>query len=896
MRWVRKILIIAALLNAALSWNVEAQSTLLQAGPVAAGRAPMYVNSGTSQPVVQDSGPAAGGATGIGLKELGLTVRGTGTPPYANAGSGPNGTNFCDYDAPTTNSSGGHYLCLSPNALGGGLLSYGPFGSASPLPFTFNLNGTTYQFPFSTGGVVGPTTSAIGNAACWNNTTGTLLADCGAFVTLAGSNAWTGANTWAGASTFNGLLTAAGTANFTGALEVGGVPQTFPASGNLVGTTDAQTLSNKTLTAPVINGGSQASPSIGSPTLTGTVLMSGTPNISGSAQFSGGNGLEVGSPTGGFEGAGSLNAEKLYANGNLVQNYYVQPVNASGSGAATTGTISATSTSLALTSALDFANGQGIRINHAGTSYAGAQPSGLAISQVGTAGSTTYSYTVAAMDAAGGVSRSITAVNTTTGNATLNSSHYNHLAWSAAASSIGYAVYGRSGGSLTLLGMTANLTFDDQGNNATPADWVPTAAPSANSAADWLLTTISSGAGTTALTLANAASNGATTQYVAHDDTGSLQTALTKAATTGAVLQLPCGTFDISSTLAASGRARVEGCGYQSDQGSVYNTSNISQTTGFLSTTIIPVPIAGGFSFATNAAVQLRDFQILYPVGGSFGAIPLINTYGISITTGAGTTPANDNSVIRDVAVIGHANCALLTNVYDFVVDNLNCLQGWYNGVIIKSPSFPSFGDSTIVNSTFWGNGVTSYNSHINVASGGGLRIVNNKFNFGSGTATSAILVVPNLAVAQTVEPLIIADNSIEGSAVGVEFNNANVANAAISLAIISGNEMWNGLQTINVTTQGTTQWLQGLVISDNTLQINGAAASGLENLVLDNVGIANIHGNTFTCSGGCATSTGIVLGSHTTNVNVQSNTYYSGFSTHVSNSGSGNTIGGGTD
>lgn len=122
----------------------HAQGTLLQGGPVAPGRSPMYVNSGTSQPVVQDSGPAGGGGAGLGLAEQLLVARGTGTAPYVAQGSGPLGTNWCDYDAPTTNAAGYHALCMSPNAQGGGLISYNAYGGAAQLPLNFNVNGVSY--------------------------------------------------------------------------------------------------------------------------------------------------------------------------------------------------------------------------------------------------------------------------------------------------------------------------------------------------------------------------------------------------------------------------------------------------------------------------------------------------------------------------------------------------------------------------------------------------------------------------------------------------------------------------------------------------------------------------------------------------------------------------------
>jgi len=232
----------------------EAQSTVLQAGPWASGHAPMYTNSGGSQPIVVDSGTAGGGGAGVGLKELGITVRGTGTPPYANAGTGPNGENICDYDAPTTNATGYHYLCMSPNAQGGGLISYGAAGAATTLPLNFLVNGTSYEFPFSIGGVVGPASSVVNDAACWNNTSGTLLKDCGAFVTVGGNNTWTGTN------------------NFTGPFQINSVPQTFPPSGNIVGTSDSQTLTNKSIGASQINSGTL--PATVMPALTGDVTSS----------------------------------------------------------------------------------------------------------------------------------------------------------------------------------------------------------------------------------------------------------------------------------------------------------------------------------------------------------------------------------------------------------------------------------------------------------------------------------------------------------------------------------------------------------------------------------------------------------------------------------------------
>lgn len=50
-------------------------------------------------------------------------------------------------------------------------------------------------------------------------------------------------------------MNVSGTANFTGTLEVGGTAETFPASGLIVGTTDSQTLTNKSIAGSEIDSG-----------------------------------------------------------------------------------------------------------------------------------------------------------------------------------------------------------------------------------------------------------------------------------------------------------------------------------------------------------------------------------------------------------------------------------------------------------------------------------------------------------------------------------------------------------------------------------------------------------------------------------------------------------------
>ncbi|HKV25544.1 MAG TPA: hypothetical protein VJN93_13200 [Candidatus Acidoferrum sp.] len=85
----------------------------------------------------------------------------------------------------------------------------------------------------------------------------------------------------------------------------------------------------------------------------------------------------------------------------------------------TTGTMSASSTSLALASAQDFANGQGILVLGAGPATALATPAGLTVSQQNVVGSTSYTYCVVAEDYAGGRTACSAAASTSTGAANL---------------------------------------------------------------------------------------------------------------------------------------------------------------------------------------------------------------------------------------------------------------------------------------------------------------------------------------------------------------------------------------------------------------------------------------------------------------------------------------------
>lgn len=207
--------IILALLLLAGGADARAQ-TIIQAGPWGSGHVPVYSGPGSSVPFVIDSGPAGGnGNVNQGVSEMLMVQPATPT--------GPNGTNWCDYDKnPATTTTGYHYLCLSPNAGGGGAIVFGAGGGASPLPLTAIVNGVTTQIGGGSAGTIAFPAAVAGTTNSGGipyfsdfvtlSSSGTLAANS---IILGGGSGGPPATTTTGA----GVVTAIGNdANTTGGL------------------------------------------------------------------------------------------------------------------------------------------------------------------------------------------------------------------------------------------------------------------------------------------------------------------------------------------------------------------------------------------------------------------------------------------------------------------------------------------------------------------------------------------------------------------------------------------------------------------------------------------------------------------------------------------------------
>lgn len=296
----RLLLSLLVVLVPAAGWG----QTVLQGGSFAPGYVPAYSMSGGAQPVVQNSGPASG--TGVGIRELSIIARGnacnTAQAPVvcAGQGSGQLGSIVQLQDAGSTNAGGYHALSFSPNDGTGALIAFNAYGGAPALPFRFNVNGSYYNFPFVTGGIVGPSSTVMGDLVCWNNTVGTLVSDCGTTIGTSGNtvpknntnNTFSGNNIYSGTSLFTGAQTLTGTTSFSGSSSGSTVLQaTAAASGTLtlpattdtlVGKATTDTLTNKTFnTAGTGNSFAINGTGITAVTGTGSAVLAVGPALTG---------------------------------------------------------------------------------------------------------------------------------------------------------------------------------------------------------------------------------------------------------------------------------------------------------------------------------------------------------------------------------------------------------------------------------------------------------------------------------------------------------------------------------------------------------------------------------------------------------------------------------------
>lgn len=146
----------------------------------------------------------------------------------------------------------------------------------------------------------------------------------------------------------------------------------------------------------------------------------------------------------------------------------------------------------------------------------------------GVAGSTTYNYKVVKCDFNEGCSPASSTLTITGANATLSKNNYNWVAYPFDTNAALYLLYSDQGlgGALTCVNASVTMAMIDIGGYNPCPSYAPTNPP-ASATAQTLFTTISSGGGTTSLTLANLAGNNASSKNVYHDESSFLNACIT---------------------------------------------------------------------------------------------------------------------------------------------------------------------------------------------------------------------------------------------------------------------------------------------------------------------------------------------------------------------------------
>lgn len=531
---------------------------------------------------------------------------------------------------------------------------------------------------------------------------------------------------------------------------------------------------------------------------------------------------------------------------------------ASGSALTTTGTISATSTSLALASALDFKNNQGILIFGAGPATVVGAPTITAVAPANTTGATTYAYKIASLDNQGALTAATAATTIANGLATLGAyqagilgTAMNQITWTLGSGSPLATVIWRStsGGAYVLLGAFTGTSIFDPGLPTQTILGIP-ATPPASPTNGWLATTITAGGTTTTLTLAAAAVNAVAAAVVQHDDTAAINAA-TAAET---AITFPAGTYNVRGPTIPSTVRSIIGAG---------NGASIIKSFAATSGSAgVATAAMGGNSFF------MTGMKIVAAVPMAFG--------GFFLNSGT-------NSLITENTFIGATGLRVFSSTKAIISNNT--IAGWWDIGIHSDGSTDNLIDSNMVGAISGLCGAIGFENTTTPAGSGyvwgsGILAIG-----GSGTAISSNTVIPlggNWGISCQ-EPF----NVVEGNTVKYTSGEAIVAGGTLGSNFkVHGNFCyWSAAGSLSQSSYnfGSSFSDDGVhVISQGDISGNTYINAGLSSIAVFGVGASythvNITGNTIIGSNQQTDHpTGIELsGSNVSNVVVGPNTFLS--------------------
>ena len=486
---------------------------------------------------------------------------------------------------------------------------------------------------------------------------------------------------------------------------------------------------------------------------------------------------------------------QVSVNGNII--ITPKQYNGSGSTSSTTGTISASSPTLTLGSAIDFQNGEGIRINGAGPSPTIGAATSFTATPTGTTGSTSYTYYVEALDATGGVKAAASATFSNGAAQLISGTSTVSLAWTAGSGSpSAYAILVKCTScvqytsSPQLIAIVNTTSFIDTGSRVDGSltlawpDWLPQTNLTSDQA-DWLVTTVNSGGGSTTLTLAAASTNAVSSpgyNNVLHDDTASIQSAINAAQTAHGqvyLIGISGNLFRTTSALTITSHIIVYGDGDQSITDiCLMACRNVTLSDISNSTTILPYFLSNAINKTTSDAVELHHFGIVY-------LQPTMPNSGTTAYAFQGTNAALycKHDSVHDMLFVQADRLISATNCTSFSISN-NVLYNFQSSGIYIGKGTGSDDWWINQNVLLSGQGTQSNSSFIWITASAAPHIIGNKINANVGGITSSVGVHINPQYNGTsVEPPDISNNSIEGNVTGIQMYNScsAAANGAIA-------------------------------------------------------------------------------------------------------------------
>jgi|GEM_PF-4910380 len=293
-----------------------------------------------------------------------------------------------------------------------------------------------------------------------------------------------------------------------------------------------------------------------------------------------------------------------------------------------------------------------------------------------------------------------------------------------------------------------------------------------------------------------------------HDSTNAIQAAVD--CIFGNPVYLPAGDYLISSQIEITGGRILFGAGRGKSNIHLYtNTQN-------------------GIYIDTNDPVTLRDFTILTCSG-------ITKSAGAGIYLTGGT--CNQFSTFERLYVMSQYIGIHIDKGQVFKIDNCYIVNSSSTGIFVSNTNDPDDGDSSIVNCVI-DSASDEFGVGIYQVSSGGLKIIGNKIM----RHINGIMLAPN----GLSSILLIESNSIEnqgGNAIVLTDYNATPG-VAWSQVIINGNQIANAIS--GVTQGGSTDWLNYLVITNNTitLKTGGTSIAPHIGVYLTNVSYVMITGN----------------------------------------------------